>query len=119
MNNFYHGGGNGVSAYNGNNHESGNFTPERHIGVGNFFPHARSYEHNSYDCYEGNRLGARNGYMIDHMRDSIKIRGNVERCDRSYDNYEHSYGSKNMYNEHNDKVLKLRELHQDLLVTTI
>ncbi|KAI5649382.1 hypothetical protein M9H77_35387 [Catharanthus roseus] len=31
-------------------------------GYGNFSPHARSYEHNSYDCYEGNRLGIRNGH---------------------------------------------------------
>ncbi|KAI5683073.1 hypothetical protein M9H77_04301 [Catharanthus roseus] len=31
-------------------------------GYGNFSPHARSYEHNSYDYYEGNRLGARNCY---------------------------------------------------------
>ncbi|KAI5681182.1 hypothetical protein M9H77_02409 [Catharanthus roseus] len=29
---------------------------------GDFSPHARSYEHNSYDCYKSNRLGARNYY---------------------------------------------------------
>ncbi|KAI5681914.1 hypothetical protein M9H77_03142 [Catharanthus roseus] len=31
-----------------------------------------------------------------------KRRGNVGRCHDSYDHYKHSYGSKNMYNEHND-----------------
>ncbi|KAI5663807.1 hypothetical protein M9H77_23130 [Catharanthus roseus] len=31
-------------------------------GYGIFSPHTRTFEHNSYDCYEGNRLGARNGY---------------------------------------------------------
>ncbi|KAI5681041.1 hypothetical protein M9H77_02268 [Catharanthus roseus] len=29
---------------------------------GNFSPYAKYYEHNSYDCFEGNRLGARNVY---------------------------------------------------------
>ncbi|KAI5668388.1 hypothetical protein M9H77_18241 [Catharanthus roseus] len=28
----------------------------------NFSSHARSYEHNFYDCYEGNRFGTRNDY---------------------------------------------------------
>ncbi|KAI5663933.1 hypothetical protein M9H77_23256 [Catharanthus roseus] len=32
------------------------------MGYGNFSPHARSYEHNFHDCYEGNRVGTRNGY---------------------------------------------------------
>ncbi|KAI5681014.1 hypothetical protein M9H77_02241 [Catharanthus roseus] len=31
-------------------------------GYGNFSPHARPYELNSYDCYERNRLGARDCY---------------------------------------------------------
>ncbi|KAI5681064.1 hypothetical protein M9H77_02291 [Catharanthus roseus] len=34
----------------------------RNLGYGNFSPHARFYEHNSYDCYEGNRLGTKNGH---------------------------------------------------------
>ncbi|KAI5663997.1 hypothetical protein M9H77_23320 [Catharanthus roseus] len=32
MDNFHHGGGNGVNAYGGNNHRNGNFTPKRHNG---------------------------------------------------------------------------------------
>ncbi|KAI5673882.1 hypothetical protein M9H77_14246 [Catharanthus roseus] len=147
MNNFYHGSDNALNAYGGNNHGSGNFTPKRHIGVGNFSHHARSYEHNSYDCHEGNRLGARmryndtsskgvprykvkNGGNYMKMDERFhKRRGNFDRCHVSYDHYKHSYGSENMYNEHNDsysyggyiveEVLKLWELHQDLLVTTI
>ncbi|KAI5668773.1 hypothetical protein M9H77_18626 [Catharanthus roseus] len=62
MYNFYHSGGNRSNTYCGNNHGSGNFTLKRHIGGCNFSRHARSYEHNSYDCYEGSRLGARNYY---------------------------------------------------------
>ncbi|KAI5666992.1 hypothetical protein M9H77_16845 [Catharanthus roseus] len=31
-------------------------------GYGNFSPHARSYDHNFYDCYEANRFGTRNDY---------------------------------------------------------
>ncbi|KAI5649717.1 hypothetical protein M9H77_35722 [Catharanthus roseus] len=60
MHNFYHSGHNGVNAYGGNNHGSANFTPKRHIGVGNFSPDVITFEHNSYESYEGNRLGARN-----------------------------------------------------------
>ncbi|KAI5649866.1 hypothetical protein M9H77_35871 [Catharanthus roseus] len=35
------------------------------MGYGNFSPHARSYEHNSYDCYEGNRLELQMVIMIE------------------------------------------------------
>lgn len=62
MHNFYHGSCNGVNSYVGNNQGSENFTPKRHIRVGNFSPHVRSYEHDSYDCYEGTKLGDRNYY---------------------------------------------------------
>ncbi|KAI5667464.1 hypothetical protein M9H77_17317 [Catharanthus roseus] len=31
-------------------------------GYGNFSPHTRSYEPNYYDCYESNKLGARDCY---------------------------------------------------------
>ncbi|KAI5677712.1 hypothetical protein M9H77_08662 [Catharanthus roseus] len=40
----------------------GHVTSHTQQGYGNFSPYARFYEHNSYDCYESNRLGARNGY---------------------------------------------------------
>ncbi|KAI5667725.1 hypothetical protein M9H77_17578 [Catharanthus roseus] len=73
---------------------------------GNFSPHARTYEHNSYDFYEGNRFGARNGHNNKSYksvpRNEVRNKGNVERYHDSYDHYEHNYGSKNMYNEHND-----------------
>ncbi|KAI5666836.1 hypothetical protein M9H77_16689 [Catharanthus roseus] len=35
---------------------------KQHWEYGNFSPYALLYEHNSYDCYEGNRLGTRNGH---------------------------------------------------------
>ncbi|KAI5683027.1 hypothetical protein M9H77_04255 [Catharanthus roseus] len=45
----------------------------------------RTFERNSYDCYKGNRLSARNGYN-----------------DKSYNRFKGlSYGSKNTYNAHN------------------
>ncbi|KAI5676397.1 hypothetical protein M9H77_07347 [Catharanthus roseus] len=38
-----------------------NFTPRRQVGIGNFSPCGRSFEHASYKCYEENRIGPRNG----------------------------------------------------------
>ncbi|KAI5657043.1 hypothetical protein M9H77_25836 [Catharanthus roseus] len=49
------------NAYDGINHSGTNFTPRRQDGVGNFSPCARSFEHTSYKCYEGNRIEAENG----------------------------------------------------------
>ncbi|KAI5683195.1 hypothetical protein M9H77_04423 [Catharanthus roseus] len=81
---------------------------------GNFSPYTRSYEHNSYDCYEGNKFEPRNGYNSKSYnrvpRNKVRNGGNykngsitmVERYDDSYEHYEHNYGSKNMYSEHND-----------------
>ncbi|KAI5663057.1 hypothetical protein M9H77_22380 [Catharanthus roseus] len=87
---------------------------------GNFSLYARSYKQNSYDVYEGNRLGTRNGYNDKSykkvLRNKVTNGGNyvnmdgrfhkrtrdVERYYDSHEHYEHSYGSKNMYNEHND-----------------
>ncbi|KAI5682431.1 hypothetical protein M9H77_03659 [Catharanthus roseus] len=81
-------------------------------GYGNFSPHARSYEHNSYDCYEENRLGTRNGYNDTSCkrvpRNKVKNggnymimdewlhkkRGNVERYYDIYEHYEYSYSNK-------------------------
>ncbi|KAI5663711.1 hypothetical protein M9H77_23034 [Catharanthus roseus] len=37
----------------------GHFTSHTQWGYGNFSPHARSYEHNSNNCYDGNKLGAK------------------------------------------------------------
>ncbi|KAI5681708.1 hypothetical protein M9H77_02936 [Catharanthus roseus] len=53
MHNFHHGGGNRFNAYGGNNYGNGNFTPRRHVGVGNFSSYAKSFEHTSYDDYGG------------------------------------------------------------------
>ncbi|KAI5667652.1 hypothetical protein M9H77_17505 [Catharanthus roseus] len=85
---FYHGGDSGINAYGGNNHGSGSFTPKRHIRVGNFSPYARTFEHNSYDCYEGNRLGTRNGYNDTSFervpRNEVKSEGNYVNMDRRF-----------------------------------
>ncbi|KAI5650203.1 hypothetical protein M9H77_36208 [Catharanthus roseus] len=96
----------------------------------------------------GNRLGARNSYNNTCckrvLRNEVKNRGNyvkmekrfhkrkrgdVERYHDSYDHYKHSYGSKDcilstmifitMEGIIEEEGLKLWELHQDLLVTTI
>ncbi|KAI5663397.1 hypothetical protein M9H77_22720 [Catharanthus roseus] len=40
---------------------------------GNFSSHARSYGHNFYDCYEGNRLGTRNGYYDTSCKRVLRI----------------------------------------------
>ncbi|KAI5671335.1 hypothetical protein M9H77_11699 [Catharanthus roseus] len=52
-------------------------------GYGNFSPHARSYEHNSYDYYEGSRLGARNCY---HDTPRKRVPRNEIRNERNYVN---------------------------------
>lgn len=49
--NFYSGGSNGGNTYGGKNHGDVNFTLRRHVGGGNFYSYARSFEHNSYDSY--------------------------------------------------------------------
>ncbi|KAI5664199.1 hypothetical protein M9H77_23522 [Catharanthus roseus] len=87
---------------------------------GNFSPHAITFEHNSYYCHEGNRLEARNSYNytsckrvprneIKNGENYVKMderfhkrRGDIERYHDSYDHYEHSYGSKDKYIDHND-----------------
>ncbi|KAI5652886.1 hypothetical protein M9H77_30073 [Catharanthus roseus] len=60
-------------------------------GYGNFSPLARSYEHNSYDCYEGNRLGTRNGR---NDRTYNKVSRNEVRNEGNYEAYyeTNSYG---------------------------
>ncbi|KAI5672688.1 hypothetical protein M9H77_13052 [Catharanthus roseus] len=83
----------------------------------NFSLYARSYEHNSYDYYEGNRVRnyyndrsyeraprneVGNGGNYVRMDERIqKRKGDVERYYDSYDHYVYNYGSENMY-EHND-----------------
>ncbi|KAI5666840.1 hypothetical protein M9H77_16693 [Catharanthus roseus] len=54
-------------------------------GYGNFSPHTLNFEHNSYDCYEENRLGARKGY-IDKSWNYVKIdeRFHKRREDKRY-----------------------------------
>ncbi|KAI5677639.1 hypothetical protein M9H77_08589 [Catharanthus roseus] len=44
------------------NNIGGHVTSHTQQGYGNFSPHARTFEHKSYDCYEDNRLGTRSGY---------------------------------------------------------
>ncbi|KAI5650282.1 hypothetical protein M9H77_36287 [Catharanthus roseus] len=50
----------GGNAYGGINHSGTNFTPRRQEDIGNFSPCARSIEHTSYKCYEGNGIEAEN-----------------------------------------------------------
>ncbi|KAI5667895.1 hypothetical protein M9H77_17748 [Catharanthus roseus] len=57
MNNFHHGGGNGVNAYGGNNHGNGSFTSKRHNGVDNFSSSAKSYGHILLMMIMGKELG--------------------------------------------------------------
>ncbi|KAI5666973.1 hypothetical protein M9H77_16826 [Catharanthus roseus] len=98
----------------------GHVTSDTQWGYGNLSLHARTFEHNSCDCYEDNRLGVRNGYNNTSCktvpRNEVrkggnyvkmderfhKRRGDVDKYHDSYDHYEHSNYSKNMYNEHND-----------------
>ncbi|KAI5653127.1 hypothetical protein M9H77_30314 [Catharanthus roseus] len=62
------------------------------LGYGNFSPHARSYEHNSYDCYEGNRFGTRNDFRNGgnyvNMNDRFhKRKGDYKGYYDSYNNF--------------------------------
>ncbi|KAI5676622.1 hypothetical protein M9H77_07572 [Catharanthus roseus] len=67
----------------------------------NFSPYARSYEHNSYDRYEGNRLGARNGFNDKSykrvQRNEIRKEGHYVNMDGIFhkrrDDYERYYNS--------------------------
>ncbi|KAI5653135.1 hypothetical protein M9H77_30322 [Catharanthus roseus] len=115
--NFYHGDDNGINAYGGMKHGHGNFTPKRYIGVGNFSPHARSYEHNSYDCYEGNKLGARNCYNDTSCkrvpRNKVRNEGMNGRFHKRRDDYEgycYSYNYVGPISYNNLKLLLLVEL---------
>ncbi|KAI5658083.1 hypothetical protein M9H77_26876 [Catharanthus roseus] len=54
-----------------------------HWGYGNFSPHDRSYEHNSYDFYEGNILGTRNCY---NDKSCKRVPRNYVRNGRNYVN---------------------------------
>ncbi|KAI5673660.1 hypothetical protein M9H77_14024 [Catharanthus roseus] len=99
----------------------GHVTSHTQWGYGNFSLHSRTVEHNSYDCYEGYRIGSKNGYNgtfckrvprneVKNGENYVKIdesshkrKGDAERYHDSYDHYDHSYGSKDMYIEHNDK----------------
>ncbi|KAI5672060.1 hypothetical protein M9H77_12424 [Catharanthus roseus] len=71
----------------------GHVTSHTQWGYGNFSPHARTFEHNSYNCYVGNRLVVRNGYNNIFAKEFQGM---------NYDHYEHNYGSKDMHIEHND-----------------
>ncbi|KAI5662307.1 hypothetical protein M9H77_21630 [Catharanthus roseus] len=71
-------------------------------GYGNFSPYTRTYEHNYYDCYKGNRFGTKNGYNDRSYkrvpRNEIRNEGNYVTMDgrfykrrgdyeKYYDNY--------------------------------
>ncbi|KAI5663928.1 hypothetical protein M9H77_23251 [Catharanthus roseus] len=61
---------------------------DNQLGYGNFSPHARSYEPNSYDCYESNRLGARDCYNDISCkgvpRDDVRNGGNYVNMDETF-----------------------------------
>ncbi|KAI5681691.1 hypothetical protein M9H77_02919 [Catharanthus roseus] len=70
-------------------------------GPGNFSSHARSYEHNSYDCYDGNIFGTRNVYNDTYCkripRNNVRNGGNYvnmdERFPKRKGDYEEYYDS--------------------------
>ncbi|KAI5681765.1 hypothetical protein M9H77_02993 [Catharanthus roseus] len=112
---------------------------------GNFTPHARTFEHNSYDYYGDNRLGTRNGYNDKSYkrvpRNEVKNGGNYVKMDEKFHKEEEMLRDTMilmivmsiamvvrtcimsiiiviaMEGIIVEEVLKLWELHQDLLVT--
>ncbi|KAI5669027.1 hypothetical protein M9H77_18880 [Catharanthus roseus] len=64
---------------------------------GNFPPHARSYEHNSYDFYESNRFGDRD------FRNGENYANIDERFQKRRDDYEGDYDSYNYGGYHSRK----------------
>ncbi|KAI5663225.1 hypothetical protein M9H77_22548 [Catharanthus roseus] len=69
---------------------------------GNFSPHAKTYEHNSYDCHEGDILGTRNDHNDRTYnrvpRNKVRNKGNYVNIDRrvhkkrgDYEGYYDSY----------------------------
>ncbi|KAI5664124.1 hypothetical protein M9H77_23447 [Catharanthus roseus] len=55
--------------YGGRNNIREYVTSHTQWGYGNFFPYARSYEHNSYDCYRAIDLELEMIIMIDLIRE--------------------------------------------------
>ncbi|KAI5653447.1 hypothetical protein M9H77_30635 [Catharanthus roseus] len=66
------------------------------LGYGNFSPPARSYEHNSYDCYESNRLGARDCYNDISCKgvpkNDVRNGGNYVNIDKRFHKRRDDYG---------------------------
>ncbi|KAI5667949.1 hypothetical protein M9H77_17802 [Catharanthus roseus] len=87
--------------HRGRNNIRQHVTSHTQWGSGNFSPYARLYEHNSYDCYDGNRLETRNGYNDRSYkrvpRNEIRNEGNYVNMDGRFhkrrDDYEKYYGS--------------------------
>ncbi|KAI5659368.1 hypothetical protein M9H77_28161 [Catharanthus roseus] len=74
------------------------------MGYSNFSSHTRSYERNSYDCYEGNRFGTRNDFNDISckrvQRNDVRNRGNYVNMDErfhkrkgDYEGYDVSYNN--------------------------
>ncbi|KAI5682113.1 hypothetical protein M9H77_03341 [Catharanthus roseus] len=96
-------------------------------GYGNFSPHTRSYEYTFYDCYEDNRLRTRNGYNGTSCK---RVSRNDARNSGNYVNMDGMFLKEKVIMRDMmivitmddiiiEEVLKLLELHQDLLVTII
>ncbi|KAI5668634.1 hypothetical protein M9H77_18487 [Catharanthus roseus] len=86
MHSLHLGGGTGFNAYGGNNHGNGNFTPRRHVGVGNFSSYAKSFEHTSYEDYVG--YGRVNNKYDYYEHSSYEC----------YEGYHHSFGREFYFN---------------------
>ncbi|KAI5667956.1 hypothetical protein M9H77_17809 [Catharanthus roseus] len=78
----------GGNAYGRINHSGTNFTPRRQDGVRNFSPCARSFEHTSYKCYEGNRIEAENGIAY---RPFEKVSRKETRNEKDYENMDERF----------------------------
>ncbi|KAI5672622.1 hypothetical protein M9H77_12986 [Catharanthus roseus] len=96
-------------------------------GYGNFSPYTRSYEHNSYDCYGNNRLGARNGYndrsckrvLMKEVRNERNYVNMDGRFNKERGDYEGYYDSYNHEGYSCGRSFKTLGTTSNLLVTTI
>ncbi|KAI5671786.1 hypothetical protein M9H77_12150 [Catharanthus roseus] len=82
------------NAYSRINHSGTNFTPRRQDAVGNFSPYARSFEHTSYKCYEGNRIEMENGIAY---RPFERVPRKETRDEKDYVNMDERFHTKRKY----------------------
>ncbi|KAI5676211.1 hypothetical protein M9H77_07161 [Catharanthus roseus] len=89
-------------------------------GYCNFSPHDRSYEHNFYDCYEGNRYGTRNDYNDTSCkrvpRNNVRNEGNYVNMDERFHKRKGDY--ERYYESYNHGGYKCRKSSQTLGITS-